>query len=223
MAIKLKYISSLVLTLAVIILSAFIREKNLPGFYYSKDCLYNLTLLDDSTFQFKHRIGYQRSISTGTWRIDGENNLILKSNYMDILNTPFKVTEGKNLDEKDSIYIKISSDFVNESACFYVLIINDSTQIESNNSYFYFKKLSRINSLKLLYTCPDYKGIPYQIRDTVGTIVYNVNDANSNVYEFDWNCNDDLFYYEVFNNDTLDIKNKYLYFRNKNSKLFKRK
>ena len=142
---------------------------------------------------------------------------------MDILNTPFKVTEGKNLDEKDSIYIKISSDFVNESACFYVLIINDSTQIESNNSYFYFKKLSRINSLKLLYTCPDYKGIPYQIRDTVGTIVYNVNDANSNVYEFDWNCNDDLFYYEVFNNDTLDIKNKYLYFRNKNSKLFKRK
>ncbi len=202
-------------------LSAFIKEKNLPGFYYSKDCLYNLTIFNDSTFQFKHRIGYQKSISTGTWRIYGEKYLILRSNYMDILNTPFNVTEGKNLDRKDSIYIKINSDFVKDSTCFYVIIINDSTQIASNDGYFHSKRLSTINTLKLLYTCPDYKGIPYQIRDTVGTIVYNLNEPNSNEFEFDWNCDDDLFYFEVFNNDTLDIKNQYLYFRNKNSKLFK--
>lgn len=83
-------------------------------------------------------------------------------------------------------------------------------------------RLAQINKIILLYTCTGYNLIPYHIRDTVGTSIYNVNDPNSNIFEFEWNCDYDLFYSVVFNNDTLDIKNKYLFFRNKNSKLFKR-
>jgi hypothetical protein len=84
-------------------------------------------------------------------------------------------------------------------------------------------RLALINKFKLLCTCPNSSVIPYHIRDTVGSVVYNVKDQLSNKYDIEWNCDYDLFYYVVFNNDTLDIKNNYLFFRNKNSKLFKRR
>ncbi len=218
---KLKYITALTLTLAVIMLSAFIKEKNLPGFYYSKDCLYNLTLLNDSTFQFKHRIGYRLNISTGTWHTYREKYLILRSKYLDVLNTPVNVSERKTQEDNDSISFNINSQFVEVEECHFVLILNDSIIIESSKRYFKSQRLNQIKKFKLLYACPDYKGIPYQIRDTVGTVVYNVEETTSNEFDTEWNCDYDLFYYVIFYNDTLDIKNNYLFFRNKNSKLFK--
>jgi hypothetical protein len=108
MEINFRNFKALLFALAILVLSAFIKEKDLVGFYYSKDCLHNLTLLNDSTFEFKHHIGYQRSISTGTWRIFEEKYLILRSNYMDILNTPIKLSEGKRKEESDSIFLKLT-------------------------------------------------------------------------------------------------------------------
>jgi hypothetical protein len=90
-----KYFVVLSLTIAIILLSAYIKEKNLPGYYYSKDRLYHLTLLTDSTFQYDYHIGYQSNISAGTWRTYKEKYLIISSNYLDILNTPVNISERK--------------------------------------------------------------------------------------------------------------------------------
>lgn len=209
--------------LALISLCASIKVRDLPGFYYSKDCIYNLTLLNDSTFNYNNSIGYKKNVSKGTWRIYGEKLLILNSLYRDLLNTPVKVFESKSQEGKDSLFFKINSKFVEDSNCFYVIIINDSIEVVSNKPFIRSHTVGVINKIKLYYACPNYNGVPYQIRDTVGTEVYNIKDPNLNVFEFYWNCNDELFYYEVFNYDTIDIKNKHLYFRQKDAILIKKK
>lgn len=220
---RIKLFKSLFIILTLISLSAFIKEKDLSGFYYTEDCMYNLTLSNDSSFKFNYRIGYKKSISTGTWRTIGKKWLILKSTYKDLLNTPVKVFESKSQNGNDSLFFKINAKFVDDSKCSYVIIINDSIEVLSNRTSVQSQAFGKIEKLKLKYACPNYTGVPYPIRDIIGTEEYMVKDSTTNVYEFNWDVDDELFYYEVFDNDTIDIKNKYLYFRRNIAKLIKRK
>ncbi len=142
---------------------------------------------------------------------------------MDLLNTPVKVVESKSQEVENSIFFKINSKFIEDSSCFYIITINDSIEVVSTKTLIQLQTIEEITKIKLFYACPDYPVVPYFIRDTVGTVVYYVKDPTSNVYEFEWNVDDELFNYEVFDNDTLDIKNESLYFRSKDIKLIKKK
>ena len=142
---------------------------------------------------------------------------------MDLLNTPVKVVESKSQEVENSIFFKINSKFIEDSSCFYIITINDSIEVVSTKTLIQLQTIEEITKIKLFYACPDYPVVPYFIRDTVGTVVYYVKNPTSNVYEFEWNVDDELFNYEVFDNDTLDIKNESLYFRSKEIKLIKKK
>jgi hypothetical protein len=209
MEISTLYYKGLITFLAVVGLSNSIVERDLPGFYYTKDYAFNLTLFNDSSFHFKNRIGYKKSVSSGTWSTNDEKFLVLKSSLVDLLNTPVKVFESKRQEVKDSLFFKINSNFAGDSCCYYIIRINDSIKILSNKTHFQSQMSGVINKLKLIYACPDYSGIPYPVRDTVGTVEHFVTDQTLNVFKFDWNYDDELFYYEVFNFDTIEIQNKY--------------
>jgi hypothetical protein len=173
-----------------------------------------LKLSTDSTYYYKYELGYKLNISSGTWRTDCNNFLLLKSTYSDLLNLPIKIIERKKQNSVDSISFVINDEFRKDNdESYYIIVINDSIEKTSKNSHFQSTYHGTIFKLKVLFI-GTFSGFPYQTQDTVESEVYSVNDPASNVFEIDWKYNFEIFYYKVFNYDTLDIKNKYLYMRN---------
>lgn len=198
------------------------KEMQLSGEYSRMSNI--LQLNEDSIFVYKRRVMTLEAQSIGTWKLINPKQIVLNS-HIDIENLPLKVIEKKkNLPQKTIEILvddKFDSDLLHNID--YELITNRVDTVRQQSPIFNLPENNLLNTIKInaYYV---YRNLPeiHTTRESVSTEEYEVQETQNDYYLITFPFRGSMFLYETIKNDTIDIKENKLYWKNKGKPKFKK-
>lgn len=195
----------------LVIIALILLSCNKPlsiGQYYSKKTSKSLILNKDSTFKYQNGNSHFIEFSSGTWRHEKKDVIVLNSDFKDSLLI-------KNIDEYPSANIKqitVSAEITNRnrnSIYLCQIVINDIWGDKKiyNNDPLIFDVSDEIKSVRIMISkMNSTNNVVYKYLITPAYSPKNINNS----IRIDLKFNDTLFQYHVFTNQVVKYANNHV-------------
>ncbi len=197
----------------ILLLSGCSSVKQVAGIYSSKKSPVTFILNEDSTYEYRYKMGFDYEYSTGQWWLKQEGNqLVLNSDFESKL-LPLDIEEvssGLNNRNFLSVFIDMPEKEMENYYCF--LYIND----ELHKSI----KCKPVDSISIDAEIDNFFWgisadvmIPSRYLDTLYTEKFFPKYSKGNYLKVDIKYVDSLFNYRVFDNEKVRLSQKGISFR----------
>jgi hypothetical protein len=192
--------------------------RNISGEYLSKRGLCDLMLNQDSTFTYRYKFQIAYKYAIGRWSTVGKNKIKLNSDIRSRV-IPLKVQENTiaehaGQDNTLMVNVNIPKEYRTYYQC--SIFIDDVKYDQRNCDSLSLLRIEQpLGSLYFQLNADER--IPARFLDTLRTEVFVPKKKYGNQLKIDFDYNDSLFNYQLFNDELMKVsKNKLNYISSKN-------